>query len=92
MWKWLWTEHRSRLYAVAGMILFLLSGMAVSFFSSEHSPREGERQPRNVITGPAPAYNENILASDAVQKTMEKGPSPVPAELPHIQAPADPEP
>ena len=42
MWKYLWSEHRSHIYAAAGAILFLLSGMAVTFLSSNSGSGRGD--------------------------------------------------
>ena len=77
MWKWLWTEHRSRLYAVAGAILFLLSGMAVTLLSPMRWPEGGERQPLKAEE-PAPAHREKISPSDGAQNPMEEVPSLIP--------------
>ena len=79
MWKWLWTEHRSRLYAVAGAILFLLSGMAVTFLSPEHRSGGEESLSLNERE-PEPAYRKNIPDSGGAQNKKGEGNALVQAE------------
>ena len=79
MWKWLWTEHRSRLYAAAGAFLFLLSGMTVTFLSPEHSSGGGESLSLNERK-PEPAYRKKIPASGVEQNKKDEGNAPAQAE------------
>ncbi|MCR4817443.1 MAG: ComEA family DNA-binding protein [Fretibacterium sp.] len=86
MWKWLWEEHRSGIYAVAGAILFLVSGMAVSFYSSVRSAGQGDPQSWNKMDL-ALTRKENVPLSGGEKKQTSDSlsrvlPDPVPQPEP----------
>ncbi|MCR5347663.1 MAG: ComEA family DNA-binding protein [Fretibacterium sp.] len=88
MWKWLWEEHRSGIYAVAGAILFLVSGMAVSFYSSGRGAGQGEPQSRNMRDS-ALTSRENVPVSGGAKKQTDESLSrvlPEPAPQPEPKA------
>ena len=90
MWRWFWEEHRSQFYAVAGVLLFLLSGMAVTFLSPMRGPEGGGRQPQEAEE-PAPAHShrESVPTSESTQNSVEDAASLVQLPVPQPEAKAD---
>ena len=89
MWKYLWSEHRSHIYAAAGAILFLLSGMAVSVLSSNSGSGGGDIPLLNVGE-PVSAGRETIPASGEAPSKTEGEDLPAQADpVPQPEAPAN---